>query len=89
LVVNPKCARCYLNIGKVYSSRGDNKTALQYFDKAISIDPKNALLYSYRGRLKEILGDKLGALPIKHNIDVSSHAGVRQKFGQLFSLIKN
>lgn len=26
----------------------------------------------------------VGALLMKHNIDVSSHAGVRQKFGQLF-----
>lgn len=62
LAVNPQCARCYLNIGRVYSLRGDNKKALEYFDKAINTDSKDALLYSNRAKLKEMLGDKFGAL---------------------------
>lgn len=62
LAVNPQCARCYLNIGRVYSIRGDNKKALEYLDKAVSIDPQDALLYSSRAKFKEILGDKFGSL---------------------------
>ncbi|QHI36466.1 Lipopolysaccharide assembly protein B [Kordia antarctica] len=62
LKVNPKCARCYLNIGRIYSLRGDNKKALDYFDTAVQTDSNEALLYSYRGKLKEMLGDKFGAL---------------------------
>lgn len=62
LTVNPKCARCYLNIGRVQSLRGENNKALEYFDKAVNTDPNDALLYSTRARLKEILGDKFGAL---------------------------
>ena len=62
LAVNPKCARCYLNIGRVFSLRGDNKKALEYFDKAVLTDPNDVVLYSNRGKLKEILGDKFGAL---------------------------
>jgi tetratricopeptide (TPR) repeat protein len=66
LFVNPKCALCYLNIGRVYSLRGDNKKALEYFDNAVNTDPKDAFLYSNRAKLKEMLGDKFGAL-FDHN----------------------
>ena len=61
LVVNPKCARCYLNIGRIYSLRGDNKKALEYLDKGVNTDPQDAVLYANRARIKDMLGDKLGA----------------------------
>lgn len=62
LAVNPNCARCYMNIGKIYSLKNDNKKALQFLDKAIVADSKDALIYAYRANLKEFINDKFGAL---------------------------
>lgn len=62
LSVNPKCGRCYMNIGRVYALKKDNKKAFEYFDKSISTDPTDAMLYSTRAKLKEMSGDKFGAL---------------------------
>ncbi|MEI7594100.1 MAG: tetratricopeptide repeat protein [Bacteroidota bacterium] len=62
LIVNPKCARCYMNIGRVYALKKDDKKAFEFFDKSINTDPNDAMLYSTRANLKEIKGDKFGAL---------------------------
>ena len=62
LAVNPKCARCDMNLGNVYALKNDFKTALNYLEKAVQTDPKDALILVTRGRLKEMLGDKFGAL---------------------------
>ncbi len=62
LAVNPTCAMCYLNIGRVHSLKKDNQQALYYFDKAVNLDPQDARLYANRAQLKEFMGDKIGAL---------------------------
>lgn len=62
ITVNPKCARCYLNIGKIYSLKENHKKALEFFNKAIGLDPNDAYLYSNRAILKEMLDDIFGAL---------------------------
>src|SRR5690554_2859879 len=48
LAVNPNCARCYLNIGVIFSLRENNNKALEYFDKAVNTDTTDATLYSER-----------------------------------------
>lgn len=62
LIVNPKCARCDMNLGNVYALKNDFKTALSYLEKAVKTDPKDPLILITRGRLKEFLGDGIGAL---------------------------
>ena len=62
LTINPKCARCYMNLGRVYALKKNYKIAFEYIDKSISTDPNDALLYATRAKLKEISGDKFGAL---------------------------
>jgi tetratricopeptide (TPR) repeat protein len=62
LSVNPNCARCYMNIGRVYAMKNDTINALDFFNKSLTIDANDALLYSTRAKLKAITRDKLGAL---------------------------
>ncbi len=62
LAVNPACGRCYLNIGRIYAQQNDFKKALNYLDKAVVADPKDELLLSNRAKIKEMSGDKFGAL---------------------------
>jgi len=62
LVVNPACARCYLNIGRIYVQKKDFIQALNYLDKAVVIEPKDELLFSNRAQIKEASGDIFGAL---------------------------
>lgn len=71
LVINPKCSNCYLNIGRIYANKNENKKAFEYFDKAISIAPTKAEAYSIRAQLKIATGDKLGALAdLNKNIEL-------------------
>ncbi|WP_442588098.1 tetratricopeptide repeat protein [Pedobacter sp. AW31-3R] len=51
LVVNPACARCYLNIGRIYASKSDFKQALIYLDKAVIADSSDVLVYCNRAEI--------------------------------------
>jgi Tfp pilus assembly protein PilF len=42
-------ARIYVELAQMYSSRGDNDTALTLYDRAISLEPQNRDLYVARG----------------------------------------
>ncbi len=60
--VNPKCGRCYLNLGRIYGKRNDSLRALGLYNKAINTDPIDALLYVNRAKFKLIFNDKAGSL---------------------------
>ena len=62
LLINPKCARCYLNIGRIQAIKNKETEALSSIDKAISLDPKDALLFLTRANTKAQFNDKFGAL---------------------------
>ncbi|MNK17602.1 TPR repeat-containing protein YrrB [compost metagenome] len=62
LTVNPKCARCDVNLGNIFAMKNDFKTALSHLEKAVKTDPKDASILITRARLKEMLGDGIGAL---------------------------
>jgi len=51
LAVNPACARCYLNIGRIYASESDFKQALDYLDKAVAADSTDVLVYFNRAEI--------------------------------------
>ncbi|RZK62701.1 MAG: tetratricopeptide repeat protein, partial [Pedobacter sp.] len=54
--------RCYLNIGRIQAIKNDGAEALSSIDKAISLDPKDALLFLTRANTKAQFNDKFGAL---------------------------
>ncbi|WP_316797456.1 tetratricopeptide repeat protein [Pedobacter agri] len=62
LSINPKCARCYLNISRLQAIKNEGNEALVSINKAISIDAKDALLFSTRAKIKAQFGDQFGAL---------------------------
>lgn len=62
IAINPNCARCYMNMGRISLQRSDYKKALENFDKAIETDASDGLSYSFRAATKETMGDKFGAL---------------------------
>jgi tetratricopeptide (TPR) repeat protein len=62
LLVNPKCARCYMHIARAYAMKTENVKALELFDRSISTDPNDALLYATRAKFKARIGDQGGAL---------------------------
>ncbi|MET4137869.1 tetratricopeptide (TPR) repeat protein [Pedobacter sp. UYP1] len=62
LVVNPACARCYMNIGRISASKRDFSQALADLDKAVNMAPGDALIISNRAKIKEYTGDLSGAL---------------------------
>ncbi|AZI24832.1 tetratricopeptide repeat protein [Pedobacter sp. G11] len=74
LLINAKCARCYLNIARIYGAKNNEKEATAYIDKAVMTDPKDALIISNRGKLKEQFGDKFGALA-DHNKAIEMEPG--------------
>lgn len=69
LKANPKCARCYFNLGRIYVGKGDYEKAMGFIEDAMNLDSQDPIYYSLRGRLKEIKGDKFGAL-IDHDKSV-------------------
>jgi len=62
IVVNPNCARCYLNLGNIRWAKQDLAGASEYFTQAIQLDKGDAFLYSRRAAFRESQGDKFGAL---------------------------
>lgn len=66
LAMNPKCARCYLNIGKIYARKGQFNEALEYFSKAVAFDPNDALARTSRARVLDMKGDSVSALSEHH-----------------------
>lgn len=91
--INPNCARCYMNIGLAFSSKNEHKIALENFNKGIKIDPKDAVIHSYRATLKEFLGDKSGALidydkAIELDSTNYNHYVQRAKFNSKFGYLK-
>lgn len=62
LKTNPKCARCYLNIGKIYGMQKEHKTAAEYIEKAIATDPNDAFIFATRAKYKQMKGDDSAAL---------------------------
>jgi tetratricopeptide (TPR) repeat protein len=62
IAVNTKCTHCYMNIGITYAYRNDTKKATELFDKSITIDPNDAILYATRARHNETINDNMGAL---------------------------
>jgi len=62
LAIDPKCARCYLNIGKIHGMKGDSKSAAEYIEKAVELAPEDSYVFSTRARLREMQGDDAGAL---------------------------
>jgi tetratricopeptide (TPR) repeat protein len=73
LALNPKCARCYLNIGKIYARKNQFSEALDYFNKAIEFDPNDALSRTSRARVLDMKGDSVSALS-DHNKAVALDA---------------
>lgn len=70
LMVNPACARCYLNLGLIYAFKNDFNQALNYLDKAVANDSNDDMILSNRGRIKDMIGDKIGAL-VDYNKSIS------------------
>lgn len=62
LKINSKCARCYLNIGKIYGLQNKHKIAAEYIEKAIAADPADAFIFAARAQYKQMQGDVSGAL---------------------------
>lgn len=62
LLINEKCARCYLNMARIYGVKNKQKEAMAFIEKAVLTDPKDALIVSNRAKIKEQFGDKFGAL---------------------------
>lgn len=51
LAVNPACARCYLNIGRIYAVNHDFQQALNYLNRAVETDPNDHLAYLNRAEV--------------------------------------
>lgn len=49
---DPKCSVCYFARGFVYEEAGNTFDALEDYDKAIELNPRNAKIYYYRGQLR-------------------------------------
>jgi Flp pilus assembly protein TadD len=52
----------YVNRGSTRYASGDKRGALADFDKAVQLNPKDALAYNNRGILRLELKDKSGAI---------------------------
>jgi len=61
LTIDPSCSRCYVNLGEVAWARKDHALAEAYYSKAIALD-NNSFLLTQRAYLRELKGDKFGAL---------------------------
>ncbi len=48
--------------GKELASKGEHRNAIEQFTAAVSIDPKNGLIYFYRAMSEEVVGDHDGAI---------------------------
>jgi len=49
LAKNENCGACYVNLGKVYEQKGDDKSAEEKYQKAISIGPEKDMAGAYSG----------------------------------------
>lgn len=62
LAVNPKCGRCYLNLGRIYAMKGDFKKSTELLDQGIATTETKAELYNLKAKVKVEAKDKIGAL---------------------------
>lgn len=61
LSVNPACARCYLNIARIYGIKLEYEKSAEYIETALRMDPNDGLIYSVRAKWRELTGDITGA----------------------------
>lgn len=52
IAFNDKNANAYVNMGLLYLKIKDNKKAIEYYEKAIEVDPKS--LNDYKKKIDEI-----------------------------------
>lgn len=62
LKINPNCAKCYMHIARAYVMKKDSTKGMELLDKANSMDPADADIYSLRSDLKALQGNYVGAL---------------------------
>jgi len=60
--LRPLCALSYYNRGRAFFRNGDFKRAINDFNEAISLDPKNAAAYKNRGIVYNETGNKSAAI---------------------------
>jgi len=56
--VESKDAKTYHQLGLTYAEKGDFDQAIFYFNKAIELDPTNAIVYSNRGAVYSAKGNR-------------------------------
>jgi tetratricopeptide (TPR) repeat protein len=60
----PDLAQSYTQVGKAYIERGDDNSAVEYFNKAIEANPNWGEAYEQLGLVRMKSGDKEGALQL-------------------------
>jgi len=68
---------------------GDKQSALSDFNKAISINPNEALAYANRGRMKAESGDKQGArMDLQKAAEFFKQQGDTKRYNAVTNLIE-
>lgn len=62
LKINPKTARSYFNLAKIYALKNDGKKALEFSEKSISLNQTEATFFELRSKIKWMLKDLSGAM---------------------------
>jgi tetratricopeptide (TPR) repeat protein len=61
VAVNPKCARCYLNMAIAAWTQNANDKALEYFNRSIALSDTDSYAIAERARFKSSMHDNFGA----------------------------
>ncbi len=78
LASSPDSAFLYRELGEVEQQRRNDATALAYFERAVELDPGDAVSLVRLGRLREAQGDLTGAIQAyERAAALDSSAGVR------------
>ena len=70
-------AGAYYNLGIAYKGQGNLTKAIQSYEKAIEIDPDDAMAYWKRSIAKDALGDKIGGLEDTKKAAKLGHRGAQ------------
>lgn len=62
LKIDPKCARCYMNLGNIAAAKSNYTQAANLINKAMQLDGKDAQIYLLRAKLREATGEEKEAL---------------------------
>jgi tetratricopeptide (TPR) repeat protein len=88
LDAEPGDAFCLYGIAQEHAKRGDDRIAIEYYDRTIAADPDSLYAYYHKARSQQALDDDAGAaISLRAGLARARAAGDTKAAGELAALL--